>query len=232
MSNKRSRGLGEIDVSQFPRLLGGSLCLDYVNTVEAPLGTRPLDYLAEYAHLVRWARYAGALDQATSDELIAAAAARPEAAATAFAEAVALRTTIAHLFGRIAHGEQPLSADLRALRAAYSTALRAAELLWDQGGIRWSWTRASRYLSSPMHPIAVSAIDLLSRGQPDRIRECPGAADCGWLFYDDSRNGRRRWCSMEGCGSRVKMRRQYARRSRAKSQAAAVNAVVQTARRA
>ncbi|MGH3132366.1 MAG: CGNR zinc finger domain-containing protein [Gaiellaceae bacterium] len=46
----------------------------------------------------------------------------------------------------------------------------------------------------------------------DRVKECPGAGDCGWLFYDTSRNGTRRWCSMEGCGSRVKMRRQYARR--------------------
>ena len=43
------------------------------------------------------------------------------------------------------------------------------------------------------------------------VKECPGAGDCGWLFYDTSRNGARRWCSMEGCGSGVKMRRHYAR---------------------
>jgi len=24
-------------------------------------------------------------------------------------------------------------------------------------------------------------------------RWCPGADDCGWLFYDTSRNGTRRW---------------------------------------
>jgi len=45
-----------------------------------------------------------------------------------------------------------------------------------------------------------------------RVRQCPGANDCGWLFYDTSRNGSRRWCSMEGCGSRVKMRQQYAKK--------------------
>ncbi|MFL5589598.1 MAG: CGNR zinc finger domain-containing protein [Ktedonobacteraceae bacterium] len=27
-----------------------------------------------------------------------------------------------------------------------------------------------------------------------------------------SKNGSRQWCSMEGCGSRAKMRRQYARK--------------------
>jgi predicted RNA-binding Zn ribbon-like protein len=42
-----------------------------------------------------------------------------------------------------------------------------------------------------------------------RLKRCPGR-DCGWLFLDAS--GRRRWCSMDSCGSREKMRRLYARR--------------------
>ncbi|MGH2486180.1 MAG: CGNR zinc finger domain-containing protein [Ktedonobacterales bacterium] len=28
------------------------------------------------------------------------------------------------------------------------------------------------------------------------MRECPGPR-CGWLFLDTSKNGARRWCSME-----------------------------------
>jgi len=44
-----------------------------------------------------------------------------------------------------------------------------------------------------------------------RVRRCPGH-DCGWLFLDLS--GRRRWCSMDTCGSRAKMRRLYERRKR------------------
>jgi predicted RNA-binding Zn ribbon-like protein len=59
--------------------------------------------------------------------------------------------------------------------------------------------------------VARSAVELHTDGDQRRVRECPGAGDCGWLFYDTSRNGSRRWCSMEGCGSRVKMRRHYAR---------------------
>jgi len=36
----------------------------------------------------------------------------------------------------------------------------------------------------------------------------PGSSDsCGWLFYDDSKGGQRRWCSMEACGTIEKMRR-------------------------
>jgi predicted RNA-binding Zn ribbon-like protein len=58
--------------------------------------------------------------------------------------------------------------------------------------------------------VAVDAIALL--GDParlSRVRACPGR-NCGWLFLDTS--GRRRWCSMETCGSREKMRRMYERR--------------------
>jgi predicted RNA-binding Zn ribbon-like protein len=30
-------------------------------------------------------------------------------------------------------------------------------------------------------------------------------------FFDVSKNGTRRWCSMSGCGNRAKARRHYAR---------------------
>ncbi|WP_198925374.1 CGNR zinc finger domain-containing protein [Dictyobacter vulcani] len=47
------------------------------------------------------------------------------------------------------------------------------------------------------------------------MKECPGNKGCGWLFLDTSKNGRRQWCSMQGCGSRAKRRRQYGRQRRA-----------------
>jgi predicted RNA-binding Zn ribbon-like protein len=50
----------------------------------------------------------------------------------------------------------------------------------------------------------------LLRQRPDRIRRCANPT-CVLYFYDTSRNGTRRWCSMEGCGSRVKMARHYQR---------------------
>lgn len=44
-----------------------------------------------------------------------------------------------------------------------------------------------------------------------RIKLCPGA-DCGWIFFDETRNARRTWCMMETCGNRAKAARHYARR--------------------
>jgi predicted RNA-binding Zn ribbon-like protein len=52
-------------------------------------------------------------------------------------------------------------------------------------------------------------LDLL-RQQPTRIRRCDHPA-CVLYFYDTSRNGTRRWCSMDGCGSRAKAARHYQR---------------------
>jgi predicted RNA-binding Zn ribbon-like protein len=40
-------------------------------------------------------------------------------------------------------------------------------------------------------------------GSSDRMRMC-GFDECRWVFYDGSRSGRCRWCSMEPCGDRVK----------------------------
>ncbi|MBZ9993133.1 CGNR zinc finger domain-containing protein [Mesorhizobium sp. BH1-1-4] len=39
-----------------------------------------------------------------------------------------------------------------------------------------------------------------------RVRECKGR-QCGWLFLDTSRGGRRRWCSDETCGTRSRVTR-------------------------
>ena len=48
-------------------------------------------------------------------------------------------------------------------------------------------------------------------GTWSRLKICPGD-DCGWAFYDHSRNQSGRWCSMAVCGGRAKARAHYRRR--------------------
>ncbi|MFF0432113.1 CGNR zinc finger domain-containing protein [Streptomyces sp. NPDC004327] len=67
-----------------------------------------------------------------------------------------------------------------------------ADAAWGPG-----WIAARDYL------------DLL-RAAPDRIRKCAHDA-CILHFFDTSRNGTRRWCSMAACGNRAKASRHYAR---------------------
>jgi predicted RNA-binding Zn ribbon-like protein len=46
-----------------------------------------------------------------------------------------------------------------------------------------------------------------------RLKVCPGD-DCGWAFFDHSRNQTGRWCSMSVCGGRAKAKSHYNRRRR------------------
>lgn len=61
---------------------------------------------------------------------------------------------------------------------------------------------------------ARSALMLLSRPEPERLKICP---NCNWLFLDRSRNRSRAWCDMAVCGNRVKASRHY-RRNREEAQ--------------
>jgi len=56
---------------------------------------------------------------------------------------------------------------------------------------------------------AANLLELLDEA-PDRVRRCQHPACVLW-FFDTTRNGTRRWCSMAGCGNRAKARRHYDR---------------------
>jgi predicted RNA-binding Zn ribbon-like protein len=60
--------------------------------------------------------------------------------------------------------------------------------------------------------VARDAVELLTGPYAQRIRMCAGDR-CYLLYVDTSRPGRRRWCSMEHCGNRHKVRAHRVRRS-------------------
>lgn len=195
----------------FPRLLGERLCLDYTNTIESPLGAHPEEYLRDYPDLVRWGRHVGILTDAEAEYLLREGTRRPDEAAMAFGRALALREALTRIFRAVARRTAPQEADLQRLQAEYLVALGRARLMAVGEGYGWAWAASDDVLSRPLWAVAHSAVNVLTVGDLARVKECPGVGDCGWLFYDTSKNGSRRWCSMASCGSRVKMRQQYAR---------------------
>jgi predicted RNA-binding Zn ribbon-like protein len=52
------------------------------------------------------------------------------------------------------------------------------------------------------------AAEAKADGSWRRLKACPGR-NCGWVFFDQSRNGSSRWCSMSVCGDRAKSRAHY-----------------------
>jgi predicted RNA-binding Zn ribbon-like protein len=50
---------------------------------------------------------------------------------------------------------------------------------------------------------------LLSAGITGTLERLKTCRNCGWLFYDRSKNRSGSWCSMDLCGSRAKSKRYY-----------------------
>ncbi len=78
----------------------------------------------------------------------------------------------------------------------------------DRTGFAWDVDLRGTTALGQLAPLLWSAGDLLASGKLDRVRRCANP-ECGWLFLDDSRAGKRRWCSMSACGNRAKARRHY-----------------------
>lgn len=57
-------------------------------------------------------------------------------------------------------------------------------------------------------------VQSVAEGDTDRFRICANDG-CRWVFQDESRAGRRRWCDMSTCGNRAKAARHRARQKAA-----------------
>ena len=193
-------------------LLGGWLCLDFVNTVDPRSGEHSHDFLTNYVDLVQWSHHADVLTLEGRQYLLRAVTHRSIEASKIFERAIILRETIYRIFFAVAHATSPEKADLDALQAAFAEAMLHASLVPTAEGFACEWLKREDALDCMLWPIASSAVELLTSARVKRVKECPGVGDCGWLFLDTSKNGSRLWCSMEDCGSRAKMRRQYARK--------------------
>ncbi|WP_194815980.1 CGNR zinc finger domain-containing protein [Nocardia sp. XZ_19_385] len=113
----------------------------------------------------------------------------------------ALRTAITHAAYGLAAGKPLQPKDIAALNKAAAEPPLIPRLHAD-GTVGYASPTARAALST----LARDAIGLFASPLADRIRVC-AADDCGLLFVDTSRPGRRRWCSMERCGNLTKVRK-------------------------
>ena len=178
----------KIDLS-WADLVGGRLCLDFVNTIGSRLRAEPPpnEHLVDYASLVAWAAHAGAID-----------------------EARALRESLYRTFTAAAEDRAPAAADAARLNAHWTRAVAAPRLGFGDG--RWAvGFAAGDALTAPLDPVVRSAAELLLADERHRVRLCESDDGCGWLFVDATKSRSRRWCDMKVCGNRAKARRHYAR---------------------
>ena len=129
-----------------------------------------------------------------------AVAAEPSPADDDRTEAHPLRAEIMRIASRIAGDTTPHPADIAVVNEAAARP-PLVPALRSGGGTAVVAPTAEAALAT----LARDAVDLFGGPLAHRIRMC-AADDCGLLFVDTSRPGRRRWCSMERCGNRAKIR--------------------------
>lgn len=191
-------------------LVGGRLCLDFVNTATARGRAEHRDYLASFDALVAWGRHAGAISTAQMRILAHAASKAPKAAADALDFSVRLRESIYRLLQSVCGGGRPTGPDLSVLNGALQAAGSRRTVERGTRGLQWGWEFDPKDLRTMLWPVVNSTTELLTAPDVARVRQCAREA-CQWMFLDLSKNGSRRWCSMALCGSRVKSQRFYHR---------------------
>jgi predicted RNA-binding Zn ribbon-like protein len=192
-------------------LIADDLALNFANTESGRGFPSHENHLREAEHVALWLKHAKALPAEDADWLTRQVAKRADLAAELLAQAIALREAIHDIGAALGRRNKAPEASLAALSSLHARFVARAALAPGVLSCRWRWSVRAAPVEAALGPIALAAVRLFTEGDFHRIRACGGHA-CGWLFYDRSKNNRRRWCEMEVCGNRAKQRRLAARR--------------------
>lgn len=199
--------------AEIHHLIGGALCLNFANTLYGH-GESPVhEYLYDYRDLVLWSCHAGILGEQKAQLLLQEADQNAARAEAVFRRVIVLRERLYCIFADIAQARTPSADALDQIHAAWKEDLNHSRLIRTPYGFGLGWQEEAA-LDCMLWRITDSAIQLLTSDELGRVKQCSG---CDWLFVDRSRNHLRRWCSMDQCGNRSKMRRRYQRQKAQKS---------------
>ena len=193
--------------------LGNHLTLDFLNTRPVQNG-EPMELLSDFSALLRWFQAAGLLSSRAIGNLQrlsgeSAAAGRTLDAMRQLREK--LRKEILAWEGGADVHRATLN-ELNQLMASYPMLSKLKAVGNVSSMELWFEPRQPEDLFAPL---AHSAATLFAEADWNRVRKC---GQCVLHFYDTSKKGTRRWCSMQLCGNRLKVAA-YAARQRLANEA-------------
>lgn len=187
---------------------GNHEILDFVNTLGNRFYQEEADRLQSHEDLLAFCQEFGLLSEEDAQQLVPHGTATQQEVLTA---ARYLRELLFEVFVQIADRADTVRPDVSGSDAVYElgrsihSAEQARVLAVSEEKLVWRW-QDPRDPMRPVAELALAAKHFISTCDHKRLRKC-AAHDCGVLFLDRSRSGRRQWCSMSECGNRSKVSR-------------------------
>ena len=186
-------------------LVGGELAWDFTNTSSGRGSPSGQEHLRDFDTLMQWVEHARVLPPSDCAYARAELTGHPRRSRRIFERAIEMRELIWTIGTALAE-QRPVSGKLlELLSAAHAENLRHAEMKMRFGSYIWVWDPRRDIQAAILGPITLSALTLLMATDLLRTKRCAGQ-ECGWLFFDATKNNRRRWCEMSVCGNRSKVR--------------------------
>jgi predicted RNA-binding Zn ribbon-like protein len=182
------------------RLDGGRLCLDFANTIHDRFAREVEDYIATPERYVEWARRCGAIGAGEGTDILHGDAERERLMADVRSLRDATYLLLSACVDRV-----PLPRGALLVENHWLVRTRQSQSLTENGLLTLRAKPGD--LRIPLKRIALDVVDTIGDARAGKLRlaRCANQSTCGWIFADTSKNGRRKWCAMQTCGTLSKM---------------------------
>lgn len=181
------------------------LCCNFVNTVSSWEIKSHYDYLNQYQDFLDWCRKLQLCTEEQIRLMETIAAGQPAEAIRVLERIREIRLLMQGFISSIARQDmEKTNFLLPAVNLLLIEAASRQRLLFRERNFTMEQMDVPGDLMSPVWQTIQSLGQLLINHDIHRIKECP---KCGWVFLDETKNGRRKWCNPQYCGSTDKMMR-------------------------
>jgi predicted RNA-binding Zn ribbon-like protein len=186
---------------------GGSLCLDFVNSVRSRFENPLYEFITSPGDWLRWIHRVQLFNDVEEDRLKKYVSKNQGQAANQLKRIISVRELLYRIFWKLAQEEIPSKKDLAHFNKELSLSLRYLKIgFTNELKVTENWDDKSFNLLYTLYPLLKSAYDLLISDTLNRLKECK---HCGWVYLDKSKNNSRRWCNMKTCGNTEKTKKYY-----------------------
>jgi predicted RNA-binding Zn ribbon-like protein len=202
-------------------MIAGNLALDFINTLDDRPSNHPEELLKDYSSLARFGAETGILAPQELDYFCKRVSLMPGEAEAALLRARNLRDALYEIFSAAMNKQPAPQSSMDVLNENLHDAALHLRLIQRETGetkpvetgasFEWRFDDLTSSFHAILWPIARAGADLLASSQVALVRAC-SSPTCQWFFLDTSKNHHRRWCSMQSCGNRAKVRKFYAKK--------------------